>query len=103
MFATQPDQKSRTIWRPAQYLEIAARFALKHPATHSQECLQFARQYLGIESDAAEANVARPIAALGKPDANSGNLLDNAQRPAVRRYLQGRACCGSGRRPRRLH
>lgn len=70
--------------RGTNYLEIAARFALQHPATHSQECLQFARRYLGIDSDPAEPHVAEKIAAPGKPDANSRNVLDEAHRPAVR-------------------
>ena len=88
--------------RGTNYLEIAARFALQHPATHSQECLQFARRYLGIESDPAEPDVAGKIAAPGNPDANSRNVLDETHRPVVRRDLQRRACCGSRRRPPRL-
>src|SRR5690242_683458 len=46
----------------ADHLEIAALYALKHPTTHSKECLELARQYLAREpsQSAAEPPVRAP-------------------------------------------
>jgi hypothetical protein len=36
-------------------LEAAARYALKHPGTHSRECLELARGYLGAQQTVVPA------------------------------------------------
>jgi hypothetical protein len=42
-------------------LEAAARYALQHPGTHSQECLELARGYLEPEHRTTEAPQPPPI------------------------------------------
>jgi hypothetical protein len=82
----------------ADNLEIAALFALKHPTTHSEECLELARQYLARQRSpgAAEAPGRAPT---------DGGRANAAVTPAPSLSLVrlSRVLCSLSRRTRHVH
>jgi hypothetical protein len=83
----------------ADNLEVAALFALKHPTTHSEECLALAREYLARERPqrAADAPGRAPTIESGR--ANAGVT----SRPSLSVARLGRALCSLSRRSRDVH
>ena len=82
----------------ADHLEVAALFALKHPTTHSEECLELAREYLARERSqrAAAASASVPTES-GEADA----AVASSHSSSVARL--SRALCGLSRRARHVH
>jgi hypothetical protein len=83
----------------ADNLEIAALFALKHPTTHSAECLELAREYLARKGSqrAAEAPGGAPTTESGRASAAA------TSRPSWSVARLGRALCSLSRRARHVH
>ena len=82
----------------AENLEIAALFALKHPTTHSEECLELAREYLARQrSPGAAETPAHP--------ATDGSYASAAvaARPCLSAARLGRVLCSLSRRARYVH
>jgi Tfp pilus assembly protein PilV len=81
----------------ADNLEVAALFALKHPTTHSEECLQLAREYL------ARARSQRAAEAPGyAPTTENSRASAAAPQPSLSVAL-GRTLCSWSRRARHVH
>ena len=83
-------------------LEAAARYALRHPGTHSKECLELARGYL----DAGYVSAARPGAPLSEPErtASEPSGSDNRNDACVFRSFARRIFRRLGRHAlNRLH
>jgi hypothetical protein len=82
----------------ADNLEIAALFALRHPTTHSEACLELAREYLARQRSQAPAE-----AADRAPTDSSGANAAGTSRPSLSVARLSRVLCSLSRRTRLAH